>query len=61
MWHDFLVALALLFVIEGIVPFLAPDKMRRILIEMARQDNRSLRIAGLVSMACGVGLLHLIN
>jgi hypothetical protein len=61
MWHDLWVALALLLVIEGILPFLAPNLMRRMLIEVARQDNRSLRTAGLLSMVAGVAFLYLIN
>lgn len=61
MWQELLVALALLLVIEGVFPFLAPERMRRLLIEVAHQDNRSLRIAGLVSMILGVGLLYLIH
>jgi hypothetical protein len=61
MWHDLLVALALLFVIEGILPFLAPGLMRRMLLEVARQDNRSLRLTGLFSMLAGVALLYLFN
>jgi hypothetical protein len=61
MWQDLLVALALLFVIEGIMPFLAPGLMRRMLLEVARQDNRSLRVTGLVSMLVGVGLLYLFH
>ena len=61
MWHDLFVALALLLVIEGVMPFLAPDTMRRMLLEVAQQDNRRLRIAGLVTMISGVGLLYLIN
>jgi hypothetical protein len=61
MWHDLLVALALLFVIEGVLPFLAPTLMRRVLLEVARQDNRSLRVSGLVSMLAGVAFLYLIN
>ncbi|KAA6186312.1 DUF2065 domain-containing protein [Thiohalocapsa marina] len=61
MWHDLFVALALLLVIEGVMPFLAPDAMRRMLLEVARQDTRSLRIAGFASMLGGVALLYLIN
>jgi uncharacterized protein YjeT (DUF2065 family) len=61
MWHDLLVAVALLLVIEGVMPFLAPNAMRRMLLEVAGQSNRSLRIAGLASMIGGVGLLYLIN
>jgi uncharacterized protein YjeT (DUF2065 family) len=61
MWHDLLVALALLFVIEGIWPFLSPESMRRALLLVAGQDSRSLRMAGLVSMVLGVAFLYLVN
>ena len=61
MWHDLLVALSLMFVIEGLLPFAAPRLMRRMLLEMAGQEDRSLRLAGLASMLAGVGLLYLIN
>ncbi|MBT3038576.1 MAG: DUF2065 domain-containing protein [Candidatus Thiodiazotropha taylori] len=61
MWHDLLVALALLLVIEGIWPFLSPNSMREVLLMLTQQDNRSLRISGLISMASGVILLYLVN
>jgi uncharacterized protein len=61
MWHNLLVALALLFVIEGVWPFLNPAGLRRTLLLMAEQDDRSLRGAGLVSMLLGVVLLYLVN
>ena len=61
MWHDLWVAMALMLVLEGIWPFLNPDSMRQILIMVARQENRSLRISGLISMICGVILLYLVN
>ena len=61
MWHDLLVALALLLVIEGVWPFLSPGGVRRTLRIMAEQDDRSLRGAGLVSMLLGVVLLYLVN
>ena len=61
MWHDLLVALALLFVVEGIWPFLNPDGLRRALLVMAQQNDRSLRVAGLASMLVGLVLLYLVN
>ena len=61
MLHDLFVALSLLLVIEGVMPFLAPDGLRRMLLEVIRQDNRSLRVAGFISMLAGVGLLYLVN
>lgn len=61
MWHDLLVALALLMVIEGIWPFLSPASMRQVMRTLAEQEDRSLRIAGLVSMLSGVALLYWVN
>ena len=61
MWHDLLVALALVFVIEGIWPFLSPNGLRQAMRAIAELDDRALRISGLVSMASGVALLYWIN
>lgn len=61
MWHEFLVALALVFVLEGILPFAAPELMRRMLVEAARRDDRTLRVIGLSSMIGGLSLLYLVN
>ncbi len=61
MWHDLGVALALLLVLEGIFPFINPQAMRRMMLSIAQQNNRALRISGLVSMLFGVGLLYLVN
>jgi uncharacterized protein YjeT (DUF2065 family) len=61
MWHDLLVALALVFVLEGIWPFLSPDGLRQAMRAIAELDNRALRISGLVSMGSGVALLYWIN
>jgi len=54
-------ALALMLVLEGILPFLSPDSVRRLLAAMSEVDNRSMRISGLVSMLAGVGLLYLVR
>lgn len=61
MWRDLLVALALVFVIEGIWPFLAPRGLKRALLLMVEQDEQSLRGFGLVSMLVGVVLLYIVN
>ena len=61
MWHELLIALSLMPVIEGVWPFLNPGGMRRAMLMIADQDNRSLRIMGLVSMVAGVVLLYLVN
>ncbi|NNG12595.1 MAG: DUF2065 domain-containing protein [Halobacteria archaeon] len=61
MWDDLLAALALVLVIEGIVPFVSPASMRRMLETVSQIDDRTLRITGLVSMICGVVLLYLVR
>ncbi len=61
MWDDLLAALALVLVIEGIVPFVSPASMRKMLQTVSQIDDRTLRITGLVSMICGVVLLYLVR
>jgi uncharacterized protein YjeT (DUF2065 family) len=54
-------ALALLFVLEGIFPFLSPAGTKRALARILSFGDREIRIAGLGSMLVGVVLLFLIN
>ena len=58
MWNDLWTALALLLVIEGLMPFLSPAGLKRMLVSVLQVDDRSLRIAGLISMVAGVLLLY---
>lgn len=57
----FLAALALVMVIEGVLPFLSPGTMRNYMAQMVQMDDRTLRITGLVSMLVGLGLLYLVK
>ncbi len=57
-WQDLLAALALVFVIEGILPFLNPQALRRMLVMVEQLDDRALRMTGLASMVCGLLLLY---
>lgn len=61
MWEDFVRAVCLLLVIEGILPFLYPTRWRRMLALVAEVSDRQLRILGLISMLLGVGLLYLLK
>lgn len=60
-WGDLLAALALVLVIEGMVPFVNPQSLRRMLETVSQLDDRTLRIMGLVSMICGVVMLYLVR
>jgi len=58
MWDDLWVAMALLLVLEGIVPFLTPRGFKRAIEGVLGLDDRHVRIAGLISMVAGVVLLY---
>ena len=60
-WTDLLAAIALLLIIEGMLPFLTPGSMRQMLQTVSQLDDRTLRIMGLVSMIIGVVLLTIVR
>lgn len=60
-WDDLLAAVALVLVIEGIIPFLNPQSLRRMMETVGQLDNRTLRIIGLSSMICGIVLLYIVR
>ena len=57
MWHDLGSALALVLVLEGIMPFLNPEHFRRGLLLAARLNDASLRGLGFTAMVLGVVIL----
>lgn len=59
MWKELLQALCLVLIIEGIVPFLYPNRWRQLAAILATMDDRKLRMMGFGSMVIGVGLLYL--
>lgn len=61
MWHEFGIALCLVLVIEGIIPFLYPRRWKEMVSMLAEVDDRIMRVVGLASMLVGTGLLYLIN
>ncbi|WP_241086224.1 DUF2065 domain-containing protein [Candidatus Vondammii sp. HM_W22] len=61
MWHELLIAFALLMVIEGVMPFLSPGTMRKMMQVVVEMDDHALRVGGLVSMILGVVTLYLVN
>lgn len=58
---DWLAALGLLLVIEGILPFAAPALWREGFSRMLALRDGQLRFIGAVSMAGGVFLLWMLN
>ena len=61
MWQELLIALAMVMVIEGILPFISPGAMRKMMEAAGNMNDQALRISGLVSMILGVAMLYLVN
>ncbi|MCB1865897.1 MAG: DUF2065 domain-containing protein [Chromatiales bacterium] len=61
MWDQLLPALALVLVIEGILPFINPDGYSRIMAQMSQLDPRTIRFVGLGSMLAGLAMLYLVQ
>jgi hypothetical protein len=61
MWEELLIAFALIFVIEGVIPFLNPTGWRRTLRMVSEMDDNTLRMIGFASMIFGVILLYLVH
>jgi uncharacterized protein YjeT (DUF2065 family) len=59
MWDDLIRAIALVLVLEGILPFLSPDGWRQAMIQAGRLSDKALRTVGFVSMLFGVLILYL--
>jgi uncharacterized protein YjeT (DUF2065 family) len=59
--HDFLAALCLVLVIEGLFLFAAPQAWQRVVEQMRQLDPRQLRIIGGVMVGVGVLALQLVN
>ena len=54
-------ALGLVLVIEGIIPFIAPNKWRETVLLFAQQKNRFLRYLGFILMLIGLVIVILVH
>ena len=60
-WQVLPAALALMLIIEGMLPFISPNRWRNMLAVVANMEDRVIRNVGLGSMALGVVILYLVN
>ena len=60
-WQVLPVALALVLIIEGAMPFISPNRWRNMLAIVAQMEDRVIRNIGLGSMLFGVLLLYMVN
>ena len=61
MVHDLAVAFCLMLVIEGVIPFIAPKRWRKLILMLDQIDDNTMRGIGLGSMLVGTALLYIIN
>ena len=59
--NDFITALGLLLVLEGVPYFLAPSKMRIWVLQIARLPDDTLRRTGLIMMMLGLFVVYLVR
>ena len=59
--NTFWQALALVLVIEGLLPFLSPGGWRRMFEQIMRLSDQQIRTIGLVSMVVGLVVLWLLQ
>jgi len=60
-WGDLLAALAIVCVLEGVMPFVNPGGMRRLFLKLSAFEERELRLGGLASMVVGFVILYLVR
>jgi len=61
MAQDLMTALALVLIIEGLMPLLAPTAWQRAMQELSKYNPRVIRIGGIISMLAGAVLLQFLH
>jgi uncharacterized protein YjeT (DUF2065 family) len=60
-WSDLFAALAIICVIEGMMPFINPASMKRVLRKLSDMEERELRYGGFFSMLVGLVILYMVR
>ena len=61
MWQDIFTAFGLYLVIEGMIPFVGPNRFRQAVTEIAKFSDSHLRATGLTVMILGIVLLFIVR
>lgn len=59
--QDLLTAFALLLIIEGLLPVIAPQAWQKAMQELSRHNPKAIRIGGIISMLAGAFLLQFLH
>jgi uncharacterized protein YjeT (DUF2065 family) len=60
-WSDLLAAFALYLVLEGVLPFVNPQGLKRVMSLLADAADAQLRLWGFASMSAGLALLYFVR
>lgn len=60
-WQVLPAAIALVLIIEGVMPFISPNRWRNMLEVVGQIEDRVIRNIGLSSMLLGVAILYWVN
>jgi uncharacterized protein YjeT (DUF2065 family) len=60
-WTEILTAVALLLVIEGMLPFIRPSRYKQLVAQLIRLSDNQLRVFGLSAMMAGLLLLFIVR
>ena len=60
-WNELFTAIALVLVIEGVMPFISPGGWRQTMLQASQLPDKVLRGLGFASMLMGVVLLYLMR
>jgi uncharacterized protein YjeT (DUF2065 family) len=61
MLNDLMTAFALMLIIEGLLPMIAPQAWQRAMQELSRHNPKVIRVGGIVSMLAGAFLLQFLH
>lgn len=61
MWETFLMAIALMLILEGVLPFLSPQTWREAFRKLIEINDNQIRFVGLTSMLVGLMLLLIVS
>ena len=60
-WTAILTAVALLLILEGMLPFVGPVRYKQLVAQIASLSDNQLRTVGLVTMIAGLLLLFFVR
>ena len=58
---DFVMGIGFAFVIEGLVWGLFPHQISKVMLQMQKMNEQTLRYCGVASLALGVGIIYFVQ